>query len=131
MGVSLASGAAGHVEDNLSWQRQWREAVGLLDSDEGPWRERLLLAYRGGGAALSVAGLALIVAAFRGRALAGSDIGRFSAPVGAVIALMGLGLGALWWKRPAGGPRAAFASDWALCALWMIFGVTLLRQALR
>ncbi len=109
MGVSLASAARRNAEDALSWERQWRTAVGAPEParDEEPRRRRLVRAYRLGGILFAAAGLVLLFFAATGRApIAVREPGReslfggiFFTACGAVLAING------WLRRGRRAPR--------------------------
>jgi hypothetical protein len=153
MGTQLAAAARRNAEDALAWDRQWREAVGAPPhaKDEGGLRRGLVLAYRFGGLFFAGIGLGLLWTALTGRAPfaargAGSDAlfgGIFFTAAGAVLGWNS------WMRRGRRGPRfldgellaqdaplpagervADFCSR-ALVALFLAFGVRLLREGLR
>jgi hypothetical protein len=152
MGVSLAAAARRSAEDALSWERQWRVAVGSSApvGDEEPRRRRLVLAYRAGGIFFVGAGAVLLVLAAADRAsfaVRGSD--REALFGGLFFTACGLVMAANAWLHRKRAPR--FLSGELLdaeaplplgervadfCARGMIvlflgFGIRLLREGLR
>lgn len=152
MGISLAAGARRGAEDALSWERQWRAAVGAPEParDDEPRRRRIALAYRIGGLFFAGAGLGLLYAAGTGQApyLArggGKDAlfgGVFFTACGAVMAVNA------WLHRRRAprflegellaedvplplGERVSQACSRGMIALFLVFGVRLLREGLR
>jgi hypothetical protein len=69
MGISLGAAARVKAEDALSWERQWRAAVGAGEParEEAPRLRRLTLAYRLGGAFFAALGAVLLFSAATGR----------------------------------------------------------------
>ncbi|MBI2386838.1 MAG: hypothetical protein HYV14_12645 [Elusimicrobia bacterium] len=152
MGVSLAAGARRSAEDALSWERQWRAAVGAPEPvrDEEPRRRRLVLAYRAGGVFFAGAGLVLLVLAATGRApFAGRGAGREALFGGIFFTVCGLVLAVNAWlhrkraprfldgelldaeaPRPLGERVADFCSR-GMIVLFLSFGVRLLREGLK
>lgn len=152
MGISLAAAARVKAEDALSWDRQWRAAVGAPEParDEPSRRRRLIALYRAGGAVFAALGTVLLTAAATGRGpFAARETGReallggvFFTGCGAVLAVNG------WLRRGRRGPRflegellaegaplpvgervAAFCAR-ATIALFLAFGLFLLRGSL-
>ena len=153
MGVSLAAAARSKADEALSWERQWRAAVGAPEpaNDAASRRRGLTLAYRAGGAAFALLGAVLLASAAAGRgpfvvrqsgreALFG---GVFFTACGAVLAVNG------WLRRRPRGPRfldgelladgeplpfgervAAFCAR-ATIVLFLAFGLRLLMSAAR
>lgn len=152
MGISLAATARRSAEDALSWERQWRTAVGASEPvrDEAPHRHRLMLAYRFGGLFFAATGLALLLAAATGRApFVARESGRetliggiFFTVCGAVVAVN------VWLRRGRRAPRflegellaegaplplgerVAAACSRGIIALFFLFGLRLLRVGL-
>jgi hypothetical protein len=153
MGLGLAAGARRSAEDALSWQRQWRVAVGATEpaGDEGPRRRRLVLAYRLGGLFFLAAGLVLLFLAATGRAPSvGRSGGRQDLFGGIFFTACGLVMSVSDWLRgrpraprfldgellddaapPPAGERVAAACTRGMIALFFLFGLSLLRQGLR
>ena len=152
MGISLAAAARRSAEDALSWERQWRTAVGAAEPvrDEAPHRRRLVLAYRVGGIVFAGIGLALLLAAATGRApfVLRAD-GREVLFGGIFFTACGVVLAANAWLRRGRraprflegellaegaplplGERVASACSHAMIALFFLFGLRLLREAL-
>lgn len=155
MGASLAGRAAAYARENLVWQRQWRQAVGLPpapgDAEEAEVR-RLALAYIAAGATFLVAGLSLLAAAFaRPDALAvwqrPATFGRAGALAGGLL-LSAVGFAMAWSKastlerrpavplgvppeRPSLGERISHGCGWALSFLLSAYGLRLLRESMR
>ncbi|HVG94737.1 MAG TPA: hypothetical protein VND21_09840, partial [Planctomycetota bacterium] len=91
MGVSLAAAAKRSASDALSWQRQWRDAVGAPHPSRGeeePKRRRLTAAYRLGGVFFAAAGLALLAAAPTSRGSFGGHGGLREARIGGLFFLV-------------------------------------------
>lgn len=153
MGTQLAAAARRNAEDALSWERQWRETVGAPETaeDASARRSGLVLAYRFGGLFFAGVGGGLLWAALTGHAPfaergAGSDAlfgGIFFTAAGALLGWNS------WMRRGRRGPRfldgellaqdaplpsgervALFCSR-ALIALFLAFGLRLLREGLR
>ncbi|MDD5304647.1 MAG: hypothetical protein PHS14_16250 [Elusimicrobia bacterium] len=153
MGISLAAAARRNASDALAWERQWRVAVGAPEPgrDEEPRRRRLVLAYRFGGLFFAGVGLVLLLCAATGRApFSAREPGRevlfggiFFTACGAVLTVNA------WLRR---GPRAprflegelladgaplplgerVAAACWrGMIALFLVFGLRLLREGLR
>lgn len=156
MGTSLASAARRSAEDALSWERQWRVAVGSTEpaGDEEPRRRRLVLAYRAGGSVFAAAGLVLLVLAATGRAPfagrgAGRDAGRDALFGGVFFTACGLVLAVNAWLRRKRAPRfldgelldpetplplgerVAAVCTRGMIVLFLAFGMRLLRVGLR
>lgn len=152
MGISLAAAARGKAEDALSWERQWRAAVGAAEParEEAPRLRRLTIVYRLGGAFFAAFGAVLLFSVATGR---GPYVAREAGPealiggifftlCGAVLAVNG------WLRRgrrgprfldgelladgapPPAGERVAALCARATIALFLVFGIRLLRQAL-
>jgi hypothetical protein len=135
MGVALAAGARRHAADVAAWQAQHRQAVGAAEGGDIEM-ERLQKIYRAGGALLAAVGTALAVSArwagleLRGISRGGAMIGPCVAALGAVFAL------SKWRAGQAAGEKAGDeigtdAAVWALCALWVGFGLRLWSEGLR
>lgn len=153
MGLGLAAGARRSAEDALSWERQWRVAVGAAEpaGDEGPRRRRLVLAYRLGGAFFLAAGAVLLVLAATGRApFAARPGGREALFGGVFFTACGIVMSINAWlrRRPRAprflegelladaaplppGERVAAACSRGMIALFLVFGLRLLREGLR
>lgn len=149
MGVSLAAGAHRGAEDALSWQRQWRAAVGAPEpaSDQEP-RRRLTLAYRAGGAFFALIGLGLLLAAASGHfPFSRRDSGRETLFAGVFFTVCGAFMAGNNWLRGGRraphfldgelldyaaplppGERVAAACSRGMISLFLIFGVRLLLQ---
>lgn len=153
MGAALAFDARSKADDALSWERQWRAAVGAaaLPGDDAPRRRKLTLAYRAGGALFLALGAALLVSAATGRGpFVAREVGRepllggvFFTACGAVLAVNG------WLRRGRRGPRflegelladdapaslgerVSTACARATIVLFLAFGVRLLLRAAR
>jgi hypothetical protein len=143
MGAALGAGSRRLSAENLAWRREWRHAVGVSEADDAE-AASLALLYRGAGALIGAAGLAVLSAVGAGQAFVpGPSSPRL---VGVLIALVGLGAGALKALARPSAPRhlprelgagaapsfedrACDASIWALCALWAAFGIFLSRGA--
>lgn len=154
MGAAMAGRARRHADDNLIWQRQWRQAVGAAPArrdEEAEEREarRLALAYRAAGLAFTLGGLALLgAAALRPEALAAWQrppaVGRGGALAGGLL-LSACGFALAWSKAmrverasplpggpaPGFGERFANGCGWALSFLLSGYGLRLLKEALR
>ena len=152
MGVSLAAAARSSAEDALSWERQWRTAVGAPEPvhDEAPHRRRLVLAYRAGGIVFAGIGLALLLAAATGRAPFASRAGGREVLIGGIFFTACSAVLAVnaWLRRGRRAPRflegellaegaplplgerVASACSRAMIALFLLFGLRLLREAL-
>ncbi len=151
MGAGLAGRAKRHAEENVVWQKQWRQAVGAAPADRAADEaagRRLAWTYRAAGAAFAAGGLSLL-----GAALARPDVLAWRpasiGPGGALaggLALSCIGVGMAWSKAsaiepaPLGGlpaparpvgERVAHASGWALSFVLSGYGLRLLREALR
>lgn len=152
MGVSLAAAARRSAEDALSWERQWRVAVGAPEpaGDEEPRRRRLTLWYRLGGVFFAAAGLGLLIAAATGRApFAGRGAGRDALFGGVFFTACGAVLAVNAWLRRKRAPRfldgvlldpeaplpfgerVAASCSRAMIVLFLAFGLRLLREGLR
>lgn len=153
MGVSLAAAARRNAEDALSWERQWREAVGASEPvhDEKPRRQRLELVYHMGGLFFIGIGIGLAYTAATGRAPfavrgGGREVllgGIFFTVCGVVLAINA------WLRRGRRAPRflegellaqdaplplgerVASACSQGMIALFLAFGLRLLREGLR
>ena len=153
MGVSLAAAAGRNAEDALSWERQWRAAVGAPEPvrDEKRRRQWLELVYWLGGLFFVGIGIGLIYAAATGRAPfavrgGGREVlfgGLFFTACGAVMAVNA------WLRRGRRAPRfldgellgdeaplplgerVAAACGTAMTVLFFFFGLRLLRESLR
>lgn len=152
MGTSLAASARRSAEDALSWERQWRVAVGSSEpaGDEEPRRRRLVLAYRAGGVFFAGAGLVLLILAATGRApFAGRGAGRDALFGGFFFTLCGLVLAVNAWLHRKRAPRfldgellgpetplplgerVAAVCTHGMIVLFLAFGTRLLRVGLR
>ena len=153
MGVSLAAGARRSADDALNWERQWRVAVGASEpaGDQEPRRSRIVLAYRAGGLIFAAAGAVLLYLAATGRApFAGRGSGRDALLGGVFFVACGLAMALNVWmrRRPRAprflegelladaaplplGERVAAACSYGMIALFLAFGVRLLREGLR
>lgn len=153
MGTALAAAARSKAEDALSWERQWRAAVGAPEpvADEAPRRRRLVLAYRLGGAFFAAFGAVLLVSAATGAGpFVARETGRealfggiFFTACAAVLAVNG------WLRRRPRGPRfldgelladdaplplgerVAAVCSRATIVLFLAFGLRLLFEAAR
>lgn len=153
MGVSLAAAARRSAEDALSWERQWRAAVGAPEPrrEDAPRRRRLELAYRFAGCFFAGIGLGLLGAASTGLTPfavrgGGRDAlfgGIFFTACGAVMAVNA------WLRRGRRAPRflegellaedaplplgerVAAACSRGMTVLFLAFGARLLRESLR
>lgn len=152
MGASLSGGARRSAEDALSWERQWRSAVGVPEPSENeePRRRRIELAYRFGGLFFIGVGIGLFIAAATGRGPlltrgGGRDAlvsGLFFVVCGSVIAFNS------WVRRRRAprflegellaedaplplGERLAAICNRALVVLLLAFGVRLIKEGLR
>lgn len=152
MGVSLAAAARKNAEDALSWQRQWRHAVGADEpagGDEGKKR-RLVLAYRFGGLFFAGVGLGLLWCAATGSEFAVRARGGDALIGGLFFTVCGAVMAAGAWSRrgrraprfldgvlldadapPPAGERVAAVCGHAMIALFLAFGLRLLRDAAR
>ncbi len=152
MGISIGATARRGAEDALAWERQWRVAVGDASParDEEPRRRRLVLAYRAGGAFFAAIGLGFLYAAAAGRAPFVARHGARDTAVGGLI-LLACGLATAFKTARAGrraprfldgemladdvpaplGERVAAACSYGMIALFLSFGVRLLREGLR
>lgn len=152
MGISLAAGARRGAEDALSWERQWRAAVGVPEPerDDEPRRRRFTLAYRFGGCFFGGIGLGLLYAAATGAApFAARGGGRDALFGGIFFTACGLVMAVNAWlhRRRAPrflegellaeeaplplGERVASSCSRAMILLFLAFGVRLLREGLR
>ncbi|UPT74634.1 MAG: hypothetical protein M0D55_02580 [Elusimicrobiota bacterium] len=154
MGTSLAAAARRNAEDALSWERQWREAVGAPPPapapDDAARRRGLVLAYRFGGLFFAGIGLGLLWTAASGRAPFAERGGGPDALIGGIFftaAGAALAYGA-WLKGTRRGPRfldgellaqdaplplgerAARFCGRAMIVLFLAFGIRLLREGL-
>ncbi len=147
MGVSLAAAARKNAEDALSWERQWRQAVGADEPSSGDAgkRRRRVLAYRFGGLFFAGVGLGLLWCAATGAAIAVRAGGPGARTGGLFFTACGLALAVGAWNRrgrraprflegelqdadaplPIGERVAAFCAH-AMIALFLAFGVRLL-----
>jgi hypothetical protein len=152
IGISLAAAARRSAEDALSWERQWRTAVGAPEPgrDDEPRRRRLILAYRFGGLFFAVAGLGLLFAAVTGRApFVAREGGREALIGGIFFTACGVVLVVNAWLRRGRraprflegellaegaplplGERVAAVCSRAIIALFLVFGLRLLRAGL-
>ncbi|MDE2490056.1 MAG: hypothetical protein KGM24_04365 [Elusimicrobia bacterium] len=152
MGLALAGGARRHAADLAAWRRERRLALGEPEPPGGDVPSPLeVLAYRIGGALLSLVGAALAAAASAGSVRAAGPAGtRLGAALaGAVVSACGVGFGTMKTLAGRRGPRflrgeeladdaprrlderLADGAVWTLCALWAVFGALLARAALR
>lgn len=148
MGASLAADAPRRATDVLSWMRQWREASGEPAPGAGaPDRRTLERAYRAVGALFAAAGVSTLAAVLSGRvALAARVRGPGDPAAGLFFTACGVALAFNAWKRagrraprfldgelsaqdapPPLGERVAQACSHGLIALFLVFGVRLLR----
>ena len=131
MGAALAAGARGYARDNVAWHAEWRRAVGApeaapLDADG------LIRLYRWIGGLASSLGLAFVLAASMGRALAPRTGPADARVAGVSLALLGAGFAAMKVRRGSPhGERGADLAVWLLCALWTAFGLRLYIGAAR
>lgn len=152
MGVSLVAGARRSAEDALSWERQWRSAVGAADParEDEPRRRGIQIAYRLGGLFFTGVGIGLFIAAATGRGpYMTQGGGRDALSAGAFFTLCGSVLAFNAWLRRRRAPRflegellaenaplpldervAAFCHR-AMVVLLLAFGVRLIREGLR
>ncbi len=152
MGVSLAGAARKNAEDALSWERQWRQAVGVPEPGgrDEPKRRRLELAYRFGGLFFAGIGLGLLWIAAQGRAISPRAGGDDALLGGLFFTACGLILGLNAWKRrgrraprfldgvllPDDAPlpaaeRVSTACRRGIIALFLAFGARLMLVGLR
>lgn len=153
MGASLAAAARRNAEDALSWERQWRVAVGASEPvrDEGQRRNAIVLAYRFGGLFLAGVGGGLLYSVMAGQVPPGARVGGREMMLGGVFfTLCGIVMGINAWLRlgrraprfldgelldesepPPLGERVAAACSYGMIALFLIFGLRLLREGLR
>ena len=150
MGTSLGAAARRNAEDALSWQRQWRDAVGAPEPKGGDPRRGLIIAYRMGGLFFAGIGLGLLYSAAAGRAPLVPGGGRPALAGGLFFTACGLVLAFNAWLRagrraprflegelqdfeapPPFGERVAAFCSRAMIALFLAFGVRLLREGLR
>lgn len=135
MGAALATGARRHAADVAAWRVQQEQAVGSAAARQETTSgvERF---YRGSGIGIFVIGV-LVAASAKGVALASAGAPRGGAGLGACVATLGAAFAAAKWRRSlelfARPPdeRAADAAIWALCALWLCFGLRLCWEGLR
>jgi len=152
MGLSLAASARRGAEDAISWERQWRAAVGAPEpvQEDEPRRRRWALAYRFGGFFFAGIGLGLLYSAAAGIApFAARGGGRDALFGGIFFTACAAVLAANAWLHRRRGPRflegellaedaplplderiASFCSR-SMIALFFVFGVRLLREGLR
>lgn len=152
MGASLVGGARRSAEDALSWERQWRAAVGVPDPvrDDEPRRRRIELFYRLGGLFFVGIGIGLFISTATGRGpFMVQGGGRDAVYAGAFFTVSGFALALNAWFRRRRAPRflegELLAADsplplgervaaWchrAMVILLLAFGVRLLREGLR
>lgn len=152
MGVSLVGGARRSAEDALSWERQWRAAVGVPDpaGDDEPRRRRIELLYRLGGLFFIGLGIGFFISTAMGRGpFMVQGGGRDALYAGAFFTVCGsmLALNAWFRRRRAPrfldgellaadaplplGERIAANCHRAMVVLLLAFGVRLLREGLR
>ncbi|PIR17551.1 MAG: hypothetical protein COV48_08530 [Elusimicrobia bacterium CG11_big_fil_rev_8_21_14_0_20_64_6] len=153
MGASLAAAARRNAEDALSWERQWRIAVGAPEParDEGQRRNVIVLAYRFGGLFLAGVGVGLLYSVMAGQASFGERVGGRETMLGGVFfTLCGGVMGINAWLRlgrraprflegelldesapPPLGERVATVCSHGMIALFLVFGLRLLREGLR
>lgn len=150
VGIMLAAGARRHVEDILSWERQWRHATGLPEpEDQSAERKKWLYVYRFGGSLIIGIGAGLFYGGATG--LGPASLSRNEAIVGG-ISLVLFSVAGAWWswtieKRrgprfldgellaqdaPLPAPeRIAVFCNRAVGVLFLTFGLRLLREGLR
>ncbi|MDP3542298.1 MAG: hypothetical protein Q8T11_07520 [Elusimicrobiota bacterium] len=151
MGLSLAAAARKNADDALSWERQWRAAVGAPETvrDEEPRRRGFMLGYRFGGFFIGGIGLGLLYSAATGRAPAAPSSGREALFGGVFFIACGALLAVNAWLRrkraprfldgvlldadapPPFGERVAASCTRAMIVLFFLFGLRLLREGLR
>ena len=153
MGISLASAARRSAADALSWERQWRVAVGAAEPVRGeePLRRRLMLAYRAGGLFFAGAGVFLLACVATGRATFAVREGGREALIGGIFfTACGVVLAINAWLRRGRraprfldgellaeeapsplGERVAAVCGHAMTVLFFTFGLRLLREGLR
>jgi len=153
MGISLAAAARRSAADALSWERQWRTAVGAAEPvrDEEPRRRRLMLAYRVGGFIFAGAGVLLLLLVATGRAAFAVRGGGREALIGGVLfTACGVVMAVNAWLRRGRrapqfldgellaeeaplpfGERVAAVCGHAMTVLFFAFGLRLLREGLR
>lgn len=153
MGFSLIGGARRSAEDALSWERQWRSAMGVPDSqesDDEPRRRRIELFYRFGGLFFIGLGVGLFISLSMGRGLYIVEAGgRNALYTGAFFTVCGSVLALNAWLRRRRAPRflegelldedaplplgerVAANCHRAMIVLLLVFGVRLLREGLR
>lgn len=152
MGASLVGGARRSAEDALSWERQWRAAVGVPDParDEEPRRRRIELFYRLGGLFFIGVGIGLFISTMMGGGpFMTQGGGRDSLYAGAFFTVCGSVLALNAWLRRRRAPRflegellaedaplplgerVAANCHRAMVILLLAFGVRLLREGLR
>ena len=146
MGAALAAGARRYSEDNLAWQRQWRQAAGLPPAEETDARASVRI-YRAAGALIFLIGLGFALSAATGFAASAPRLSPLGVKIlGACAAGVGLAVGAakfyvglhrgprfLEEDAPAAplDERLSGLAQWALCALWAAFGLRLLWETPR
>lgn len=153
MGAALASGARRNAEDAVEWERQWRGAVSAAEPAKTDEQKVLgwMKAYRAGGAAFVLLGLRFAsISAAGGSAFTARPSVLETAAAGLFFTAAGVFLAANGWHRrraakapgflagdplAASGPapigeRAALLCARCLIALFVVFGLRLLRGAL-
>ena len=152
MGVSLSAASRRNAEDALSWERQWRAAVGVPEPVRGetPRRQWLELLYHMGGLFFIGIGIGLLYSAATGRApFAVRSGARETLFGGAVFTLCGVAQLLKVWLRagrrgprfldgvllddqapPPLGERVASACGHAMTALLLVYGLRLLHEGL-
>lgn len=152
MGVSLFAGARRSAEDALTWERQWRAAVGAAkpDGDDESRRRGIELGYRFGGLFFMGIGIGLFISAAMGRGpYFTRGGGRDALFAGAFFTVCAAALAFNAWVRRRRAPRflegellsegsplppgervAAFCHR-SMVILMLAFGVRLLREGLR
>lgn len=152
MGVSLVAGARRSAEDALTWERQWRSAVGADEPVDGeePRRRVIERLYRFGGLFFTGVGIGLFIAAATGRgAVFARGGGRDALFSGAFFVVCGVAVAFnSWIRRPRAprflegellaedaplppGERVAVNCRRALVLLLVAFGTRLIREGLR
>ena len=153
MGVSLSAASRRNAEDALSWERQWRAAVGVPEPVRGekPQRQWLELVYHMGGLFFIGIGIGLLYSAATGRAPFAVRSGARETLVGGIIfTACGVVMALNAWLRGGRrgprflegelladeaplplGERVAAVCGHAITALFLAFGLRLLREGLR